>query len=248
MFGGKAKLFILAAAIIVHLALFAWLKMPEILAKVPQTALIFNFIEEPKPLIKETEKPDLKRDVKPVDKRQMRDKKPINENKTTPAPPLAPAVETQDPESPAVSAPEGGSPDGIQGGRPGGEGDKLPVSPPVVEETKPEPKPEPPAEPKIDKNAIQNEYVSKVRSKIYAAKFYPEQAKRSEREGTVKVQFAVSANGSVSGVSVSASSGFAELDSAAVQAVKNAAPFPSIPAELNKSSLTMSISLRYSLK
>ena len=56
------------------------------------------------------------------------------------------------------------------------------------------------------------------------------------------------ASGAVSGVSVSSSSGFSELDSAAVQAVKNAAPFSSIPSELSKSTLSMNVSLKYSLK
>ncbi len=247
MFGAKGNLTILVAVIVIHIALFAWLKMPEVMAKIPQTALIFNFLEEPKSVNQEIKKSEPKRDYMPEDKTQKKKEKSEPENSVSPAPPLIPTIESKEDELPAISSPESGSPDGVMGGEPDGEGVKLPVSPPE-EEAKPEPKPEPRAEPKIDKTAIQNEYVSKVRSKIYAAKFYPEQAKRSEREGTVKVQFAISASGAVSGISVSASSGFAELDNAAVQAVKNAGPFGEIPPELGKSTLNVSISLKYTLK
>jgi len=55
---------------------------------------------------------------------------------------------------------------------------------------------------------------------------YPRNARRRGKEGTVTVEAAVDATGAVSGVTVIGSSGSAELDAAAVRAVKSAAFAP----------------------
>ena len=250
------KIWFLIASILFHAALLTWLKMPVILARMPQTALIFDLVDRPKPYIppdlpKEKPKPIVKQDEqKPPEKREIEKLEP----KPVDAPPPPPAESPVSDEAPApgeaVINPEpGGVPGGVEGGTPGGVvGGTGDGNPDVKPEPPPAPEPEPEPEPKVDVKAIQSQYVSGVKSKIYGSKFYPESAKRMEQEGSVKVSFTVSSGGSVSGVSVSSSSGFSELDNAAVQAVKNAAPFGAIPPELGKSSLTMSITLKYYLK
>ena len=249
------KVGFLIVSILFHVALLTWLKMPVILARMPQTALIFNLVDRPKPYIppeppKENPKPIVKQDEqKPVEKKEIEKPKPNDQ----PPPPHAAIATSDKPPAPgeAVINPDpGGVPGGVEGGTPGGvvggTGDKP------IEETKPPPPPPPEPipepEPKVDVKAIQSQYVGSVKSKIYGSKFYPESAQRMEQEGSVKVSFTVTSGGSVSGVSVSSSSGFSELDNAAVQAVKNAAPFGAIPPELGKSSLSMSITLKYYLK
>jgi protein TonB len=246
------KIGFLVASIVFHIGLLAWLKMPEILARAPQTALVFNLVDKPRPYIppeppKEKVKPIVKQDEqKPSEKKEIEKPKPKDE----PPPPLAAAPVSDVPPAPgeAVINPEpGGVPGGVAGGTPGGvvggTGDGQPDVKPD-----PPPAPEPEPEPKVDVKAIQSQYVASVKSKIYGSKFYPESAQRMEQEGSVKVTFTVASGGGVSGVSVASSSGFSELDNAAVQAVKNAAPFAAIPPELGKSSLTMNITLKYYLK
>ncbi|MEE9181119.1 MAG: energy transducer TonB [candidate division NC10 bacterium] len=67
-----------------------------------------------------------------------------------------------------------------------------------------------------------------LRQRIERAKRYPAQARRWGMEGTAEVQFRIAGDGSVQGVMVVKSSGFAILDRASVETIKRAAPFPVI--------------------
>lgn len=60
---------------------------------------------------------------------------------------------------------------------------------------------------------------------------YPAQARRAGIQGTAELIFTIHEDGRVSGVRVSASSGSALLDAAAVEAIYAAAPFRRPPAE-----------------
>ncbi|WP_075217769.1 TonB family protein [Mongoliimonas terrestris] len=61
----------------------------------------------------------------------------------------------------------------------------------------------------------------------------------------VTVRFTVSADGGVSGVSVARSSGDPALDIAAVAMVQRASPLPAIPSAVGRSSLSMSLPVRF---
>ncbi len=263
---------LLFVSVVFHAALFAYLKMPEYVPRVPQTALIFNLVDEGRPYVppdapitfpRQVERNGLNilsdnTELKPPDKELqtlnnigdlpshsadgIEDKRfdklvpdeavvsqgsiEIN-NVATDYPAADAEAETLN-----IGSNGDGSGDDSNGASSVPSSDKTPLE----------------QESKIDVSALQNEYVAGVKSKIYGCKFYPEQAKRMEREGSVKVVFTLSSGGDLNSVSVSASSGFDDLDSAAVQAVRNAAPFTSIPAELSKSSLTIGITLKYYLK
>ncbi|MCV9961458.1 TonB family protein [Pararhizobium sp. BT-229] len=78
-------------------------------------------------------------------------------------------------------------------------------------------------------NANFSNYNGKVRAKLSRARRYPPSARRERIQGIVTVRFVVSGNGSASGVSVVGSSGSSVLDSAAIEAVHRAAPFPDTP-------------------
>lgn len=67
-----------------------------------------------------------------------------------------------------------------------------------------------------------------LRQRIERAKRYPAQARRGGMEGTAEVQFRIARDGSVQGVTIVKSSGFAVLDRASVETIKRAAPFPVI--------------------
>jgi protein TonB len=72
-------------------------------------------------------------------------------------------------------------------------------------------------------NAAVSNYPGKVRSKVQRS------VRNGRGKGQVVVSFTVSASGGVSGVRVARSSGKADLDRAAMDAVRRAAPFPPIP-------------------
>jgi protein TonB len=78
-------------------------------------------------------------------------------------------------------------------------------------------------------NAAVSNYPGKVRSRIARAAGKIPRSLRSKAKGDVVVSFTVTASGGLGGVSVARSSGLPALDSAAVAAVRRAAPFPAIP-------------------
>lgn len=92
-----------------------------------------------------------------------------------------------------------------------------------------------------------NDYYDMVRMKIEASKIYPETARSRLIEGKVTVKFAVTLDGQVSSVAVSASSGNRLLDQAAVKAVSDASPFFRPPGSLFKGPLKMEITIAFEL-
>jgi protein TonB len=65
--------------------------------------------------------------------------------------------------------------------------------------------------------------------KIESVKKYPEQAKAMQKEGSVTVQFVVSLSGTVKDIQVIEPSRYDILNKAALQAVRDASPFPKPP-------------------
>lgn len=138
---------------------------------------------------------------------------------------------------------------GVPGGIPGGTGDApaAPPKPAPLPPQPPAPKPQPKPEPAIDVKALLATYASGVKSSIVRHKAYPAIAERLGHEGSVKVGFTVDASGSLGSVAVKSSSGYDELDNAALDAVRAAAPFEPIPEDTGKDHLSLSITLNFSL-
>lgn len=61
---------------------------------------------------------------------------------------------------------------------------------------------------------------------------YPEGARRERAQGVVRLLFSMKRDGTVIDVRVVSSSGYALLDTAAIETIRNAQPMPRIPAEL----------------
>lgn len=78
-------------------------------------------------------------------------------------------------------------------------------------------------------NANMSSYDGKVRAKINRRYKIPSEARRQGISGTTMIGFTVSADGGVSRLRVAGSSGSSVLDSAALDAVQRAAPFPPFP-------------------
>ena len=83
-------------------------------------------------------------------------------------------------------------------------------------------------------NASFSNFEGKVRNALQRAVRYPSRAESKGVKGVVQVQFVLAANGSVSGLKVTRSSGSPALDSAALDAARRMRS-PKIPAESGKS-------------
>lgn len=93
-------------------------------------------------------------------------------------------------------------------------------------------------------NAAVSNYPGKVRGRIARAAGKIPRSLKSKAKGDVVVSFTVSASGGLGSVSIARSSGLAELDSAAIAAVRRAAPFPKIPDGRASWQFTVPISVR----
>lgn len=94
-------------------------------------------------------------------------------------------------------------------------------------------------------NAAVTNYPGMVYAKLLRSLRYPSEARRKRIRGEVHVRFTVSRSGDVSSVQVSRSSGSPVLDNAALDAVRRAAPLPSIPPEAGRSSWSFTVPLQF---
>ncbi len=92
-----------------------------------------------------------------------------------------------------------------------------------------------------------NDYFDMVRIKIDSRKKYPESAKSRHIEGRVKVGFLITPDGQVSSIRIVKNAILKSLDTAALNAVKDAAPFPRPPEGLFKGLLNMEITIVFEL-
>ncbi len=89
-------------------------------------------------------------------------------------------------------------------------------------------------------------YFSKLKRKIKMVWKYPETARVKGLQGTLTLRFTLNGDGSLRDVKVVQSSGYQILDEGAVEAVKKAAPFYSIPGVLGDN-LVIVADLQYQL-
>jgi periplasmic protein TonB len=95
---------------------------------------------------------------------------------------------------------------------------------------------------------IQRQYLNLIRSRILAKRSYPLQARQQRQEGIVRLRFTLSAGGSLAqDVQVVKASGFQLLDDQARHCVRAAAPFPPLPRELQRTSLTVELPIVYKI-
>jgi len=91
-------------------------------------------------------------------------------------------------------------------------------------------------------------YFSKVREKIKAAWTYPSTAGERGIEGEVVVEFRIAKDGNLESTAVRRSSGVPILDEYSMRAVQIAAPFPPVPDDVAKETLTIDSTFRYALR
>jgi len=91
-------------------------------------------------------------------------------------------------------------------------------------------------------------YQDIIKQKIESCRRYPNWAKKQGLEGTVYLAFVVLSSGVAKDIKIVQSSGFSILDKEAVSTVKRANPFPPIPEEMRVSSLSMEVSVVFTLQ
>jgi protein TonB len=107
-------------------------------------------------------------------------------------------------------------------------------SPPVIEDSSAE-------------FATPASYFDIVRLKIERNKRYPEEARSRHIQGRVKVKFVITLQGDIRDPQVAVTSRHAALDAAALQAVKDSAPFPKPPRSLFKGEVPLIVTVVFEL-
>jgi protein TonB len=90
-------------------------------------------------------------------------------------------------------------------------------------------------------------YWREVRQRIEARKDYPAAARRHGLEGRVNIDFIIDPQGRLLTASVNKSSGYEELDQAAIKAVQRAAPYPVPPQAPLDGRVKLEISIAFEL-
>lgn len=103
-----------------------------------------------------------------------------------------------------------------------------------------------PLVPAIDP-ALEEVYRARIRQAVDAHKHYPRLARRMGEEGTVLMAFTIGPDGRLLGVRVLEGSGSELLDEAALQAVRDAVPFPAFPAGTQRTRWEFTLPLTFSL-
>lgn len=91
------------------------------------------------------------------------------------------------------------------------------------------------------------DYLDMVRLRIESKKAYPERARTRQIEGRTTVRFVIEPDGRVTGVQATGRSRSRLLDTAALEAVRKAAPFPPPPARMFKGRLPLEITIVFEL-
>jgi protein TonB len=99
-----------------------------------------------------------------------------------------------------------------------------------------------------DDQASTSNYYGRLATWLARHKRYPTQARRLRQEGTVKVTFTILRSGRVVSKRIVQSSGYALLDDEVQAMLERASPLPRIPSSLDRSSLTITLPVAFSLR
>jgi protein TonB len=93
-----------------------------------------------------------------------------------------------------------------------------------------------------------NRYAAAIHGLIDRRKEYPYQARRQEQEGEIRIRFTLSRQGQLSGEPVlEKRSRYRLLNESALEAVKNAAPYPPFPDEITDAEMNFQVAVSFSL-
>ena len=90
-------------------------------------------------------------------------------------------------------------------------------------------------------------YFKHIKDLIESVWVYPREAREKGIDGQLVIKFTIGENGDLGTVEVLASSGYKFLDNAAVQALKDVSPFPTLPKQWKKKEISISGNFVYYL-
>jgi periplasmic protein TonB len=96
--------------------------------------------------------------------------------------------------------------------------------------------------------ALEDEYLSKLRYIIEKNKIYPQSAKRLNQMGKVHVNFIISKDGQIKDVKIVKDSNYQRLNDAALEILAKINKFEPIPDKLNKNSWEITVPIIYQIK
>jgi TonB family protein len=99
-----------------------------------------------------------------------------------------------------------------------------------------------------DLNGLRGLFTGRVRQQIANAKYYPRIARRRGMEGQPVIAFTLDRGGRIMKAALAKTSGYQLLDQAALEAVRQAAPYPEIPAPLKMDSFQFKLPISFILK
>jgi len=91
-------------------------------------------------------------------------------------------------------------------------------------------------------------YNQQVAAHLQRFKQYPSSAKAAGEQGTSRLSFTLGRSGQVLGSRLAGSSGHPSLDGETLAMVRRAQPFPAMPPGLNKTSMSFSIPVQFSIR
>ena len=91
-------------------------------------------------------------------------------------------------------------------------------------------------------------YTDQIAQKIYRNKIYPRISRKRHEQGIVKIEVTIDKKGNVIKTSLTKSSGFKRLDTAALKSVAKSSPFPPFLDTMNSSTYTIIIPISYSMQ
>lgn len=239
---GFGWLFLLAS-LVIHAALLMLLPNPLHSPLIPRQDILLQLKEPtPPPPVREP-LPEPPRTQQSAPPRPAERPEPNPEPREQPALDPSPVISKSKDESnavlsgPAFPAPPQEDPDP--------QVESVPKPPP---EPPPAPPPDQVPEEVVDVQALLLSYASGVKAQVLAHKRYPIVAQRLGHSGDVQVGFTIDQNGELTRARIKASSGWSELDDAALEAVSLAAPFEAIPPETGREELSLSITLKFILE
>ena len=95
--------------------------------------------------------------------------------------------------------------------------------------------------------ALENEYLSKLRRLIEENKTYPRAAKRLNQMGKVHISFVISKDGQVRNAKIVRDSSYERLNDAALEILSKIEKFEPIPEKLNKNSWEITVPIIYEI-
>jgi protein TonB len=98
-----------------------------------------------------------------------------------------------------------------------------------------------------DEYASSNSYLEMVRLRIEKHKRYPAAARIRQKEGRVTVRFVITPEGNVKAIKVMKTSRHRVLDTAALKAVEDAAPFPKPPRRFFEGEIPLELTVVFEL-